>query len=421
MITRSYLTRHSRLIPVLIVFAIAFVLRMLVAGIIFRHASLHDLWNNGYEVSHVAASIVNGTGFGSPFGIPSGPTAWPPPLYTYFVACVFRLLGSYSLASAYFLLSVNVFCESLAAGVICYIGETYLGKYVGYVSGLLFALWPGQVLFILKLWDTPFAAVLLPLGVLFYFRLLKSRSRSEWLRWGLLSGFSTMMSPELLLCFAVLTAAAIQDVATLKRALQSVAIAAIILAPWTIRNAVVFHRFVPVRSNFGFELWLGNHEGVGAINDQSTHPLRSPSELARYSQVGEADYLREKEVLSSAFIRRHPSIFISLTFERVRSFWSSPSPWLLPSLLSLVGAALLLLRSGWRIAAPFLSALVVFPFPYYVTHSESWYRHPIDLFILLMCCYFISESCRYLFARPPQIDKPVPSSASTLSKEPKIW
>ncbi len=48
-----------------------------------------------------------GAGFSNPFGPPTGPTAWEPPLYPYLSAGVFLLFGIYSKASAFVLLALN--------------------------------------------------------------------------------------------------------------------------------------------------------------------------------------------------------------------------------------------------------------------------------------------------------------------------
>ncbi len=36
---------------------------------------------------------------------------------------------------------------------------------------------------------------------------------------------------------------------------------------------------------------------------------------------------------------------------------------------------------------PFASALLLFPLPYYVTHSETFYRHPIEPIVGLLVGY----------------------------------
>ena len=40
----------------------------------------------------------------------------------------------------------------------------------------------------------------------------------------------------------------------------SAIVAIAILAPWTIRNYIVFDRFVPISTNGGFNFWRGNND-----------------------------------------------------------------------------------------------------------------------------------------------------------------
>lgn len=47
----------------------------------------------GYEVGFVGASLAAGHGFSSPYGVPSGPTAWNAPIYPLIVSVAFRCFG----------------------------------------------------------------------------------------------------------------------------------------------------------------------------------------------------------------------------------------------------------------------------------------------------------------------------------------
>jgi 4-amino-4-deoxy-L-arabinose transferase-like glycosyltransferase len=59
---------------------------------------------------------------------------------------------------------------------------------------------------------------------------------------------------------------------TLESALVPTLIALVVIAPWTIRNAVEFHRFIPMRVGIGQALWEGLGErpnSFGAVNDDA--------------------------------------------------------------------------------------------------------------------------------------------------------
>ncbi len=97
--------------PYFCIFVIALVLRVVL--IFFGHTyKFYDHNHNfsfGWEMGSIGRSLAAGEGFSSPFGAPTGPTAWEPPLYPYLIAGVFKVFGIYSLASAV------SFCSRLTA------------------------------------------------------------------------------------------------------------------------------------------------------------------------------------------------------------------------------------------------------------------------------------------------------------------
>ena len=51
------------------------------------------------------------------------------------------------------------------------------------------------------------------------------------------------------------------------------------LIPWTVRNAIVFGRLMPVSSNLKLELWIGNNpDATGAMQNDRREPVTEPRE-----------------------------------------------------------------------------------------------------------------------------------------------
>lgn len=90
---------------------------------------------------------------------------------------------------------------------------------------------------------------------------------------------------------------------TLRQALLTGCGAALILAPWVLRNAQVFGRFIPLSTNSGVNLILGNSE-------HTTPNAGTTADISRYEQVARslsevaADDYYTREAL--AYIRAHP-------------------------------------------------------------------------------------------------------------------
>src|SRR5208282_1211586 len=82
--------------------AIALFLRVgwIMVGHTYKFKPIDNYFGFGWEMGRIGAAIASGHGFSDPFGVPTGPTAWEPPLYPYLVAGVFRVFGIYTRASA---------------------------------------------------------------------------------------------------------------------------------------------------------------------------------------------------------------------------------------------------------------------------------------------------------------------------------
>ena len=98
-------------------------------------------------------------------------------------------------------------------------------------------------------------------------------------------------------------------------------VAAAVLAPWIARNAVVFGRFIPVKSNLFFEVYQANAlESDGMVGDETMrdHPYRGPGpERSRYKNLGEMAYLDEYRARSIELIRHDPIGYLAKVKNRL--------------------------------------------------------------------------------------------------------
>jgi len=54
------------------------------------------------------------------------------------------------------------------------------------------------------------------------------------------------------------------------------------------------------------------------------------------------------------------------------------------------------LRANWKDTLPLAMCLLLFPIPYYITHTALRYRHPIDPFMTILAVCAISSLCSAL-------------------------
>ena len=116
-----------------------------------------------------------------------------------------------------------------------------------------------------------------------------------------------------------------------RRALVLVPIALALVAPWTIRNAVVLHHFILTRSGTGFVLWLGNNPNTtGSATDVHGQPLIKtlpPGVLRNLSALDEVQRDRYFRSAAWAFIRSDPAAAVRRVIQRVYYFWWFSPQW----------------------------------------------------------------------------------------------
>ena len=133
--------------------------------------------------------------------------------------------------------------------------------------------------------------------------------------------------------------------------------------------------------------------------------------------------MEEEKRKALAFMRAYPRVEMRLIADRFVAFWTGlADPWqrflsadslvrvlLLCSTASALGgllglAALLGKRS--RYAFPLAAYPLVFPWLYYLTHSNLRYRHPIDPVVLLLVAIAVASLVKKATARSGSVLEP---------------
>ncbi|MDE3104875.1 MAG: glycosyltransferase family 39 protein [Acidobacteriota bacterium] len=401
----SLLREHASLLLVLC--AITLLFRVVLDLGVYHHRPA-EFWAHSFEPEHIAAALVQGEGYSSPLSPHTGPTAWNPPVYPLLIALVFKLFGLYSNRAVWVLLGVNALSAMLTSVLLFRIGVEVFNAQTAFLGTLAWAISPDTAAWAARNWESSLGALVSTLTVVCFLKLMQAK-QPDWrayAAYGALWGICGLTTATLLALMPLpLLALALRDRwSRLRAVLLSVVVATLVLVPWTARNYLVFHKLIPVRGNFGAELWSGNHPGVTGPLAVSRHPLTDPAEQHEYAVMGEAAYMASRQQMATAFIRQHPRLFVHLCLLRVVSFWTSarivPAVW--PALTTLLAAIafLLLLGSSKRMfAAPFASALLVFPLPYYISHAENYFRFPIEPLVLLLAAHTVATALEQITGR----------------------
>ncbi|MBZ5567260.1 MAG: glycosyltransferase family 39 protein [Acidobacteriia bacterium] len=389
------------------------------------------VWDMGYEMAHAAASLASGNGFSSPFQQPTGPTAAVPPGYPALLSVIFRVFGTMTPASAMVAVGLNLVFSAATGLVIFHLAKKTVGENAGVIGAWVWALYPPVILSsTFHVWDTSLTILLAAVGCLVA-SYLETGGWKMWLLHGALWGTGALVNPSLLTIYGVLLAWACwrqqrRRTAWRRNAVVAAMVLIAIMGPWAARNYRLFHRLVPVRSNYGLELWVGNHEGADGFFRVLLHPLGNTAEMHQYRQRGEGEYMAWKQHLAVVFIEQHPAEFLRLTRFRMGCFWggvydSGYAAIVLPTTLMGLLGLLLLARHDRELMWLYALPLVFYPIPYYLTHADLRFRLPAEPLLACLAGYAVTmmaaEARRRITAwATPTAAQDSPSTATVFVK-----
>jgi 4-amino-4-deoxy-L-arabinose transferase-like glycosyltransferase len=282
----------DRRVVVGLLLALALVVRLGYVAVTPGYQAVNDAHN--YDVH--ARSIAEGHGFARIGSGPTGQTAFRPPGYPYFLAGVYALTGDDRTAAETRYRAGRVANALVGTVIVALIGVLAMQLFdrrVALAAMALGAVYLPLVLVSGTLMSEPlFAALLLgALAAAIHHR--RSPHRCRWvLLAGLLGGLAilTRANAAILLAplaFAVWDAKPRWSWRSLVPPATLVAVAIVTVSPWTIRNAVVFHSFVPVTTQFGTAL-------AGTYNDAARADRENPASWRSLRHVADYQYLTRR-------------------------------------------------------------------------------------------------------------------------------
>ena len=390
------------------VFCLALVLRLLVVALVIGDVSANTFDHNefGWEMGWVARSIALGHGFSSPFLPMTGPTALVPPIYPYFIAAMFRLFGLYTPAAAFAVLGFNSLCSALTCIPLFFLVRNSINERVARISALAWAIYPFAIYFSAdRVWDYALTALLFTTCLLVAQR-LHLHGILAWAGFGALYGVAVLCNPSISTMLPVLLLIAAYKVWKVNGAwhVKGIIAALAFLAvctPWNLRNQREMHSTFFMRDGFWIEFYAGNNGDTTESNAPWAHPASNADEMVKFQTLGEIAYITDKHHLATDFVSHHKAFFVVSSLHRFVRFWTGywsfsksylrNEPLDLPNIpfcLFLCWAMVRGIRRLWRTDAPavlpYLAAVLVFPLPYYLTHSSMDYRQPLEPVIIVL-------------------------------------
>jgi hypothetical protein len=331
--------RRREIVDVALLLALAAAVRLWwahAAGALTGHVDLG-------EASHVALAVARGAGIADAFYDGQGPTAHLLPVSPAFAGALFRLFG-YPSPAANLAVALWGIAQSIGALGLLYALSRAIGMrpLVARATLLIIGISPAmlaQEAADFRVWEGALGLCLALANLLMMLRFERAVTTPRLALAAGATGITFFVSPPAGLAIAACWGLYAWRNLGWRQIVRFVAFGligvALPLAPWTIRNAEAFGRFVPLRSNFGLELALANHDAAldGRPRDaifnariEAIHPFNSPAAAARVRQMGEIAYADALGAEAKRWIARHPAQFLRLTLRHYRQFYL-PEEW----------------------------------------------------------------------------------------------
>ncbi len=388
--------------------------RLLFALLIFVSLSLAITGGNQlrypdeYDYHQLALSILEGDGYSNEYG---EPTAYRPPGWPFLLSLVYRILPQPVMGK---LLNALFFVGSV--WLVGKLAEMHVGKGTRIWVFVLALLYP---LFIYT------AGTLYPqtAGGFFLVATLVLISKTTWWRYaiaGLLYGFLILAVPAFLLvlpliflCIAIMGPSS-NGILLLKRAVLFILCATVVITPWSVRNSLLFERFVLLSTNSGVNFLLGNSENTtpqSGVNADISHYMERTegmNEVERDARLRsyalewiqsnplEASLLYARKVLAYFSFRNVLYVESEQSSLRDAVLFMSYYPLLLLALCGLVFFGRFAFSRG-VLAGYILYVGNAFVSAIFFTRIR--FRVPFDLILIFLAAAFLAKLCVWLRGR----------------------
>ncbi len=270
----------------------------------------------------LARQLIAGQGHVSDNG---RPTAFRPPGYPWLLSAVYRLWPRPLAAKL-----VNVFFLACVAGLLAEIVGAIApgGKSFAPLLVLLYPLFSYTAS---TLYPQTFGTLLFVAGI--YFLVCFPDALLAAPASGLAFGALILTVPSFLLILPVVAVFVLlvqrrAPVRACGSAAGLVCCALLVVSPWTIRNAIVFHAFIPVSTNSGMNLLLGNCENAGPDSGANVDIRHYDAEAIG---MNEAQADNHYQRCAKQWIMQHPGAAARLYVLKVLNYFNFRNRLAVPS------------------------------------------------------------------------------------------
>jgi hypothetical protein len=394
------------------------------------------------ETGKVGAALLTRGELADPYVLPTGPTAHVSPVTAALNAAAFSLGGIGTTASRALLGALTALFYALSClAALLLLAQWQVALWLRLAGAAIVAIVPFRLIEAViwtRQWDQPLAALILVSAWLLIARAEAGAGlRVSGMAFGLLSGVGALVSPSLLPSF-ILAFAWIGLIGRRRGELRpaaagvlvGLAVVALFLVPWGLRNQAVLGHFIMTRSNFGLELAMGNAPIEPSASSRwldrtlvqrafdasrSLHPYDSPDAAREVARVGEVAFMQARRDEAIQWILADPFEFVRRSVIRGSLWLVAPErsgyfpltgtflPWLWSALMGLLLAAAIAVNLVLRRHAIGTIIFVLLPMaPYLLTHMNE--RYTLVVYFTSWCAIVVAGDTLWnrRAVRPPR-------------------
>ncbi len=283
-----------------------------------------DRLADGDERSYdrIAWNVASGRGYsGAARGETPAPTATRGPGYVLLLAALYKIGGHHKLPMLLFQALLDTACIVL----VWRIGRRlFPHPWLAMGGAVLYALYPPFILDAGSLLTEAYINFMVLLGVDFGLAWALEGSGRARIASGLAIGACALTKPQLGPIAVLIAISGCPDPRSRRfwtASILQVALVAAVLSPWIVRNAVVFHRFLPGVTQGGVTFWGGTGPDHGHVIGGLGEPGVPPHVLAALRGKNELEADRYLYAEGVRVIRSDPARFVRLMLKKLVRLW----------------------------------------------------------------------------------------------------
>ena len=258
----------------------------------------------------VAWNLLNGRGFTE---IDGKPTSVRPPIYPIFLAIMYALFGR----NYYIVHLTQAVIGAISCVLVFLLAKKFFNERTSFFIGLCCSLWPASIVY-----TGIIGSEILFTFFLLLFLILLYNEKQTFLP-GVILGITNLIRstivayPIFVVIFLLLSKA---DFKNIKRIITIFVISLIVVSSWTIRNYVVFRRFLLINTSAGELFFSGTYIPWDGIckhgRDENFYKL--------FNLENPVDNERKMFIYGLKNIKENPFGFLKLSIKKFFRFWFKP-------------------------------------------------------------------------------------------------